>query len=155
MSASSPSVGALGSLAPSGWGREARAVPPGGPYNNNGCRLVRAPSRPRPYATSQLGLAPATLPCACRTEAPRPSFNPFRHPRVQVSDEAPGASSSAPDPSTPAPAAPAPAPAEGLEFSLPTERGVDAATLAAEGIGHVEASTDDLMAQLAALGGGK
>lgn len=74
-----------------------------------------------------------------------------------VSDDAPAASSSAPGASAPAPAAPtpAPAPAEGLEFSLPTERGVDAATLAAEGIGHVAASTDDLMAQLAALSGGK
>lgn len=76
---------------------------------------------------------------------------------MQVSDDAPAASSSAPGASAPAPAAPtpAPAPAEGLEFSLPTERGVDAATLAAEGIGHVAASTDDLMAQLAALSGGK
>jgi ubiquitin-like modifier-activating enzyme 5 len=43
--------------------------------------------------------------------------------------------------------------AAGLEFGMPVERGVDAATLAAEGIGAVEGSVDDLMAQLSALGG--
>ncbi|GIM11740.1 hypothetical protein Vretimale_15201, partial [Volvox reticuliferus] len=41
--------------------------------------------------------------------------------------------------------------AAGVEFSMPTERGVDAMTLAAEGIGQVEATTEDLMQQLASL----
>ncbi|PNH05745.1 Ubiquitin-like modifier-activating enzyme 5 [Tetrabaena socialis] len=70
--------------------------------------------------------------------------------------EAPGPSPPAPDATAPpasAPPPPAPALAEGLEYSLPLERGVDAARLAAEGMGAVEASTEDLMAQLAALGG--
>ena len=43
--------------------------------------------------------------------------------------------------------------AEGLQFSMPESGGVDAATLAAEGVGKVEADVGDLMAQLAALGG--
>lgn len=54
----------------------------------------------------------------------------------------------------PGPEAQLPVLADGVEFSMPTDRGVDAVTLAAEGIGAVEGSADDLMAQLAALQGG-
>ena len=45
--------------------------------------------------------------------------------------------------------------AEGLEFSMPHQGGVDQAQIDAEGIGEVKEGVDDLMAQLAALGGGK
>ncbi len=76
------------------------------------------------------------------------------HGNIQMSDE-PVAASPAPAASAPAAAAPAPALADGIEYGMPMDRGVDDATLAAEGIGAVEASTEDLMAQLAALGGGK
>ncbi|KAG2443563.1 hypothetical protein HXX76_001915 [Chlamydomonas incerta] len=64
------------------------------------------------------------------------------------------ATSSAPAASAPAAPAPMPALADGIEYGMPVDRGVDAATLAAEGIGAVDESTEDLMAQLAALGGG-
>ena len=41
--------------------------------------------------------------------------------------------------------------AEGLQFAMPQGGGIGAAQLQAEGIGHLDAGVDDLMAQLAAL----
>ena len=43
---------------------------------------------------------------------------------------------------------------EGVEYSMPVERGVDEETLRREAVGATDAGVDDLMAQLAALGGG-
>jgi len=41
--------------------------------------------------------------------------------------------------------------AAGLEFSMPAQQAVSAATLQAEGVGEIETGVDDLMAQLSAL----
>ncbi|KXZ47321.1 hypothetical protein GPECTOR_36g45 [Gonium pectorale] len=84
-----------------------------------------------------------------------------------VGDEAPAAAPASPGPDGSAASAASPAAAsaaavaaaaplaDGIEFSLPVDRGVDAATLEAEGIGAVGGSMGDLMAELAALSAGK
>jgi hypothetical protein len=41
--------------------------------------------------------------------------------------------------------------AEGLQFSMPAQQSVDAATLQAQGVGKVEAGVEDLMSQLSSL----
>lgn len=43
---------------------------------------------------------------------------------------------------------------QGIEYSMPVQSGVDAATLAAEGVGATDASLDELTSMLAGLGGG-
>ncbi|GLI61825.1 hypothetical protein VaNZ11_004337 [Volvox africanus] len=91
---------------------------------------------------------PSINPAAATVSAPTPAPTPSSVSISDLTEHRPAAAAAAGTGTTAATLA------AGVEFSMPTERGVDAVTLAAEGIGQVEATTEDLMQQLLSLSAG-